>query len=125
MSTHIIVVTHLEEPKVYLSQQAEFSTLMNSLRGDPMFCHRRSNVYGLVPDPNPDHHTHTLAAIRLMKVGTTDIHHVAQSHFQEALLYAQQEQPRIFQEFLRDWKTILEGLTIQQMPLEVAISENL
>lgn len=108
--THIIVVTHLEEPKVYLAQDATFEVLLNSLRGDPQFCYKRSNVYALTPDMNPDHQPSTLQAIRLAKVGSTDTRHPAQSFFQEALTYAQATGDTNFKEFLANWKEMINRL---------------
>lgn len=110
MSSHIIVVTHLEEPRVYLSTNATFEILLNSLRGDPHFCYKRSNVYALQPDPDPEKHPTTLQAIRLMKVGSTDNKNPAQAHFQEALHHAELMGETNYKIFLTEWKTFIERL---------------
>lgn len=94
---------------MYLAQ-TPFDTLMNTLRGDPAFGRLRSNVYALTPDTTPDAQPTTLDAIRLMKVGSTDLSHPAQKLFQEALVYAESSGGKNYEEFLLGWKRTLSKL---------------
>lgn len=111
MSTHIVVTTHLEEPKVYLAQ-IDYKDLIQSLRNDPYLAHQRNNVYALQPDPNPDHQPRTLNAIRLMKVGSTDDRSPATAHFQEALYFASQSGEVGEQMILQEFKAIIDKLLV-------------
>lgn len=117
-STHIIVVTGKEEPRVFLSQ-SEYAELISSLRLDGQFAHMRSNIYALVPDPDPDHHPSSLKAVRLMKVGSSELRHPADLFFQEALGYLEKVNPAFQGEFIRQWKVILSHVEASLPPNEV------
>lgn len=109
MGNHIIVITSLEEPKVFFSQE-EFEKVITSLRLDPSFYQKRCNIYALQPDPGEGRQSLTLPAIRLLKVGSTDDRHPSTSFFQEALHYLGEAPALLQKESLRKWKEMLTQL---------------
>lgn len=85
---HLIIVTHLEEPKLYLCQNTAFEPLIQVLRVDPFFHEKRANVYVFQPETNPLLQPNLKSLpnlIRLQRVGTNETRHLASIYFQEAL----------------------------------------
>lgn len=121
-STHIIITTNREDAEVYFSQE-EFSTLMTSLKLDPAFCQKRSSIYTLVPDPDPEKHPTSLKALRLRKVGSTDLRHPSQLMFQEAIrLMVDSVKEDSQQHFLTQWREIITSIE-ERLPKKQISSE--
>jgi hypothetical protein len=87
---HLVVVTNLEEPKLYLAQGVSFATLATVLRTDPYFFEKTANIYGFAPaEPELQPELRSLPQlVRLAKAGTNRQAHIATQYFQAALHYA-------------------------------------
>jgi hypothetical protein len=88
-ATYITVVTNREEANVYLSQKTKFGDLITQLKTLPWFADKRCNIYGMQPELDPTKQSPpSFTALRLRKVGSTDLHSPAEKFFQEALSLA-------------------------------------
>lgn len=85
-ATHIVVITHLDDPKVFLCARSLAFVLQDKLKTDLLARGNRARVYEL--KASPLHKDNTFNGLQLHEVGANDYRTAFEQHITEALYYA-------------------------------------